>query len=596
MCLPSVMFLLVMFFSSEVCAANDKKEVYCPMVKIETERLPDMNIARSGHSLLYVNGELTAIGGHTTGFKPTPTAEYFDGKKWHTMPMTYTHDDGTALVLRSKKVLIMGGHEKNLGIGQSYEVEIYDPKNHRFTGIGCLDRKRTLFSALEIDSGRVVIAGNWYNDDDIEMSYIEGARYEAKSVKPSSQMRVNPFILRTSADNVFIVGQLNTCGEFFDTIVVDQLHGDPLHIPLFDTWKPANSISPYAIGDCFIGDETKGDYRSLIPVVNKEGQMAIALLTDTVFTILPTSPSFISRYGVRGTRCGERGARNVIEERGEKIEFFSSIIVDRQAQRAYLIGEGSRVYVLCIDYSRSPAPLTLYYTDPLPVSSCVYTLDGQGDLIISGGMEESNFSPSATVYRLPVGGIRGVGDCKSPPTSEERGVRGEGEAGIAWYFWVLGAGCFVLAVGCWLLIRRSRNTPDMGFIEERGERSGERGGSNNHTPATDANNELMDNICALMEAEQLYLNAELKLTDVARRVGSNRNAVSACINRERNCSFTQFVNEYRVKHAQEIIRKHPDIKVSEICYSSGFSNETTFFRTFRSVTGMTPMEWKSTHK
>ena len=45
--------------------------------KIEVERLPDLNIPRAGHSLFFVNGELTVAGGHTNGFVPTPTAEYY---------------------------------------------------------------------------------------------------------------------------------------------------------------------------------------------------------------------------------------------------------------------------------------------------------------------------------------------------------------------------------------------------------------------------------------------------------------------------------------------------------------------------------------
>ena len=49
----------------------------CPVVKIEAERLPDLNIPRAGYKAVCVNGELTVIGGHTTSFVPTPTAEYY---------------------------------------------------------------------------------------------------------------------------------------------------------------------------------------------------------------------------------------------------------------------------------------------------------------------------------------------------------------------------------------------------------------------------------------------------------------------------------------------------------------------------------------
>ncbi|MGP1435019.1 MAG: hypothetical protein ACTTKN_00055 [Phocaeicola sp.] len=111
---------------SPVAMAEDKT---CPVVKLPMERLPDMNVPRGGHALFCINGELTVIGGHTTGFVITQSAEYFADGKWHPMNPVYAHDDGAYKVLRSGKVLLYGGHERNLGIGQSYEVEMYDPVN-----------------------------------------------------------------------------------------------------------------------------------------------------------------------------------------------------------------------------------------------------------------------------------------------------------------------------------------------------------------------------------------------------------------------------------------------------------------------------------
>jgi hypothetical protein len=111
-----------------VVSAQNKQEAACPVVKLEAERLPDLNIPRSGHSIVVVNGEVTVIGGHTANFVPTPTAEYFKDGKWHLVETAFTHDDGFALPLSSGKVLIAGGHSQNMGIGQSFEAELYDPE------------------------------------------------------------------------------------------------------------------------------------------------------------------------------------------------------------------------------------------------------------------------------------------------------------------------------------------------------------------------------------------------------------------------------------------------------------------------------------
>ena len=102
----------------------------------------------------------------------------------------------------------------------------------------------------------------------------------------------------------------------------------------------------------------------------------------------------------------------------------------------------------------------------------------------------------------------------------------------------------------------------------------------------------MQHINSIMESQKLYKNSELKLSDLANAVGSNRRAVSDCINSQVGCSFNQYVNTFRTEHAKRIIRQYPDRKLSDIYVESGFANETSFFRTFKALTGMTPKEWK----
>ena len=143
--------------------------VQCPVVKIEAERLADLNMPRYGHTVLLLNGEPTVIGGHTTNFVPTPTLEYYKDGKWHLVPTAFTHDDGCAVELSTGKVLIMGGHKENMGVGQSFEVELYDPLTRTSEGFASLDTKRAMLSALALDDGRAVIAGNWYHKDAIEI-------------------------------------------------------------------------------------------------------------------------------------------------------------------------------------------------------------------------------------------------------------------------------------------------------------------------------------------------------------------------------------------------------------------------------------------
>ena len=389
----------------------------CPVIKLETERLPDLNIPRAGHALFYArsaegrlqgkNGELTVAGGHTNGFVPTPTAEYLKDGKWHTMPMTYTHDFGLSVVLKSGKVLLAGGCEQPTGIGQTYTAELYDPQTHTFRGFGNMHQKRVWASALELDSGQVVIAGNWYQKDGIEIFHevqSSSGDYKGKSsfsyVKDVTAERSTPYIFRMADGDALIIGSNDIKGDTIHSTFADRLKGDTLHIPLFESWQPLK-ISTHDDAMSFIGDEAEGDYTSLMPVQDSTGQVAIARVSDTDFSLLSTvCPIPMS--------C-----------QGDAIEYFTNVIVDRQAHRAYLLGistnyhaapEKNPLYVLCIDYDQTStnggAPMTLYYTQPLEVvPNSTPLLTSEGNLLIAGGLTgSSNYTPSNDVWLLRVGG------------------------------------------------------------------------------------------------------------------------------------------------------------------------------------------------
>ena len=106
-------------------------------------------------------------------------------------------------------------------------------------------------------------------------------------------------------------------------------------------------------------------------------------------------------------------------------------------------------------------------------------------------------------------------------------------------------------------------------------------------------NQLTQRIETLMEEQRLYLNSDLKMGDVASQLGVHQNEVSACINTNKGCSFSQFINGYRVAYAQQLLRNHPEKKMAQVAMESGFANDTTFYRVFKSITGLTPSEWLS---
>ena len=538
----------------------------CPVIKLEAERLPDLNIPRAGHALFYANGELTVAGGHTDGFVPTPTAEYYEDDEWHTIQMTYTHDFGLSIVLKSGKVLLAGGCEQPTGIGQTYTAELYDPQTHTFRGFSNMCQKRVWASALELDSGQVVIAGNWYHKDGIELFHeaqSDRGDFNGKRsftyIKDVTAERCTPYIFRMADGDALILGNIGIKGDTVHSTFADRLKGDTTHILLFESWQPLR-IGSHNNAISLIGNEAEGDFTYLMAVQDSTGQVAIARVCGTDFTLLPTACPIPMTY------------------QGDSIEYGTNIIVDRLAHHAYLLGastnihvspEKARLYVLCIDYDQTPAnggaPLTLCFTDPLQVVPDVMPLlTPEGNLVIAGGFTEgSNFTPSNAVWLLRLGG--------EPEVASGKGF----------WIWILLGVVVVAAILLALRWRRQKPTsatPDLIATPETSEEDV---------------SQLMQRINDVIESQKLYKNCELKLSDLANAVGSNRRAVSDCINSQTGCSFNQYVNTFRTEHAKRIIRQYPDRKLSDIFVEAGFANETSFFRTFKALTGMTPTEYRN---
>lgn len=552
------LFSVMLLLPACAVAAPDSLNASCPEVKLQMEQLPDLNIPRAGHAVFFANGELVVAGGHTHGFVPTPTAEYYKDGEWHMMDMVYTHDFGGSVVLKSGKVLLFGGCEKPIGIGQTFLAELYDPLTHTFDGFGCMERKRAGTAGLELNNGQVVVSGNWYHDDGIEV--FDGQK-SFSYLKDVTVERTTPYILRTASDDALIFSTQDIKGQP-TSYMADFLKGDSAHIALFETWHPF-PITTHRMAESFIGDEANGRYAYLIPVADSTGQVAIAKVENGVFTLLPTACPI------------------PMQGQGESICYNQPVVVDQQAQRAYLLGisgnfqstpdEADRLYLVCIDYAEAadgkPAPLTLYYSDPvMDVPDCSPVVDADGNLLLAGGLlHNSNFTPSATVWRLCVG--------KEPSVVQT--------ANNHWLMVLLIlVALLVVCVCAYIILKKRRQC--LSAVTEVPE-----------SMSAETSAELLVRINQAMKTQKLYQNSDLKVTDLAVAVGTNRRSVSDCINSQKGCTFTQFVNIYRVEHAKRVMRKNPDKKIADIYLESGFANEGSFFRTFKAVTGMTPKEWLS---
>jgi AraC-like DNA-binding protein len=99
----------------------------------------------------------------------------------------------------------------------------------------------------------------------------------------------------------------------------------------------------------------------------------------------------------------------------------------------------------------------------------------------------------------------------------------------------------------------------------------------------------------LLEEEQIFLNKSLRVIDMADRFNHSEKIVSRAINKYSNGNFNTFINKYRVEHSKVLLLsgRLDYYTIEAIAEESGFANKVSFYSAFKSVTGMSPKEFRT---
>ena len=90
-----------------------------------------------------------------------------------------------------------------------------------------------------------------------------------------------------------------------------------------------------------------------------------------------------------------------------------------------------------------------------------------------------------------------------------------------------------------------------------------------------------------------HCSEHLSLTDVAEHVYVSQWHLSKLLNRYARQSFFDLLSHCRVQKAKELLAD-PSRKVSDVAYAVGYTDVAHFSRSFKKVTGKTPMEYRAT--
>jgi AraC-like DNA-binding protein len=97
----------------------------------------------------------------------------------------------------------------------------------------------------------------------------------------------------------------------------------------------------------------------------------------------------------------------------------------------------------------------------------------------------------------------------------------------------------------------------------------------------------------LMKEQKPFLKPGYNIKDLANDMQMPSYQVSYFLNRSLQVNFNDYLNYFRIKYCEDLIKKNTETKLSlqGLALKCGFHNRNTFTTAFKKVTGKTPSEY-----
>lgn len=97
-----------------------------------------------------------------------------------------------------------------------------------------------------------------------------------------------------------------------------------------------------------------------------------------------------------------------------------------------------------------------------------------------------------------------------------------------------------------------------------------------------------------LESERPYLDGGLRLADVSEHLGMTEHHLSQAINQVCGKNFFELINEFRVEEVKRLLvdPEKATYTVLAVGFEAGFNNKSSYNKAFKTVTGMTPSEYR----
>ena len=370
------------------------------------ERIADMNTARMGHQIFPSGDGFVVVGGHTTDFQLTKTAEIYQNGKWTNISISNPHDGGFSVILGDGRVMVGGGFSSAKGVGQSKKTDIYDPKTQSFTAGPDMTVARAYAKAI-LMNGKVYVNGNWYADNKV-MDCYDGSSFSSVGNMRNFTL---PYIFASKSGTIWTWSLMDPWGETVD-------------------WGTSSSGSQGLLFNKYLvsTDETKSSlFTNMVTNVplslSEDVRMSnsYSAKDDRYYFLTKNSNSYKLYYSlIDESSIGwyNFDVPTVYPDTDVEINYRGSVFVNDAKEEVYLVGSNGpsnnqTLFLVCYNFAdENVVHRTIAKIDGFEhnLMSGAWTILNDGRLVCTGGGINSNFDAQKYAYIF------------TPPTSTGSGA------------------------------------------------------------------------------------------------------------------------------------------------------------------------------
>ncbi|UVD80228.1 AraC family transcriptional regulator [Myroides albus] len=110
-------------------------------------------------------------------------------------------------------------------------------------------------------------------------------------------------------------------------------------------------------------------------------------------------------------------------------------------------------------------------------------------------------------------------------------------------------------------------------------------------------NQYRSKVEKVLVEDKMFLESDFSIERLEEETGVSKHHLSQLFTLKYNSNFKPYLNKLRISYAIEIIANtKEDINISELGEQCGFNSRTSFFRSFKKNTGVSPSDYIDQHK